>query len=285
MSSDGIAFLVVNYKSSTLVLALIEQITSAIGSLNIDWHIYVADNSGEFADVVGERWSKRLSVLDSGGNVGFARACNKIARLAKEEYLFFINPDIRLIDSSFLKLQFVYKEIRRNVGEKIPLVLGGHMIDEMDRDQPSYGNLPSITDDIESLFGMRVQINKIVYLSDTSGLYEVEYVTGAFMFMDRCTFNIVEGFDERFFLYYEEADLQMRMKKYGGISIFVSGVLAIHENGGTHSSSQSRERHILNGKKVYISINYVGWKKFVMIQIHYLNWVKWFLRPAINCLR
>ena len=68
--------------------------------------------------------------------------------------------------------------------------------------------------------------------SDHSITKKVDQVMGAFFFVRRSLFVGLNGFDERFFVYYEEVDFSYRAKLLGWSSVFISDAKAYHFGGG-----------------------------------------------------
>jgi len=69
----------------------------------------------------------------------------------------------------------------------------------------------------------------------------VDQVMGAFFMVRRCLFERLNGFDERFFIYYEDLDFSLRAKKLGYSSWFLADAAAYHRGCGT-SDSVKKER-------------------------------------------
>jgi GT2 family glycosyltransferase len=86
----------------------------------------------------------------------------------------------------------------------------------------SYGNLPTATHELNQKFLKEPGENK---KNDYNKPFEVGYVTGADMFLKNDAFA---RFDERFFLFYEESDLQFQLKKAGKKSLIIPGSKIIH---------------------------------------------------------
>jgi N-acetylglucosaminyl-diphospho-decaprenol L-rhamnosyltransferase len=71
----------------------------------------------------------------------------------------------------------------------------------------------------------------------------VDQVIGAFFLIRRAAFAEQGGFDERYFLYYEELDLSLRLRLAGWKSYFIKDVHAVHRGGG--STDQIKARRLL----------------------------------------
>ena len=64
----------------------------------------------------------------------------------------------------------------------------------------------------------------------------VDWVTGAAFMMDKTVFNAVGGFDERFFLYFEDIDLNKKVRNEGFMNWYVPSVQLIHLGGRSYGS-------------------------------------------------
>jgi len=69
---------------------------------------------------------------------------------------------------------------------------------------------------------------------------EVDQVIGAFFLVKRKVFDALRGFDERFFVYYEEVDFSYRAKKAGWGSLYLAEARAFHSGGGTSEQVKAR---------------------------------------------
>jgi GT2 family glycosyltransferase len=71
---------------------------------------------------------------------------------------------------------------------------------------------------------------------------EIDQVIGAFFLVRRELFNALHGFDERFFMYFEEVDFSYRARQAGWHSVYLAEAQAFHAGGGT--SNQVRARRL-----------------------------------------
>lgn len=78
---------------------------------------------------------------------------------------------------------------------------------------------------------------------------EVDYVVGALMFLRKDLFISLSGFDERFFMYFEETDLQFRIREVGLRRILITGPKVIHLEG--KSPNKSNKKRIIYSKSMY----------------------------------
>jgi len=142
-------------------------------------------------------------------NRGFAKACNIGAKKAKGRYLLFLNPDTQIIKADFDEL-ISFLDNHLKVG-----VIGLKILLENGSDQPySYGQKFGIFSKLGLLPGRRL-----------------DWVSGGAMVVRRKLFERLGGFDERFFMYFEDQDLCLRAKDLGFKVELWDGVEVVHFGG------------------------------------------------------
>jgi GT2 family glycosyltransferase len=81
---------------------------------------------------------------------------------------------------------------------------------------------------------------------------EVDQVMGAYFLVRKALFDKLGGFDERFFLYFEEVDFSYRAAQSGWKSIYLADVQAFHKGGGTSDQIKARRLfYILRSRLLY----------------------------------
>src|SRR6185503_11528018 len=172
--------------------------------------VVVIDNASRdgTAAAVRERFPS-VRLVANAENVGFARACNQGARESRARYLLFLNPDATLAPGSLGALAAIL-EARPRVG-----VVGPRTRSANGDIQVSTGPDLSLVSEIRQRRLVRgVARRDAAILVEAEGLHaverEVDWVSGACLMIRREAFDAVSGFDERFFLYEEDADLCRR---------------------------------------------------------------------------
>ena len=204
--------------------------------------VVVIDNAsrdGTAAAVRGRFPSVRL--VANAENVGFARACNQGARESRAPYLLFLNPDATLAPGSLGALAAIL-EARPRVG-----VVGPRTRSANGDIQVSTGPDLSLVSEIRQRRLVRgVARRDAAVLVEAEGLHAVEreadWVSGACLMIRREAFDAVSGFDERFFLYEEDADLCRRVRAAGWKVLFSPGAEARHALGRSMARSPERAR-------------------------------------------
>ena len=204
--------------------------------------VVVIDNASRdgTAAAVRERFPS-VRLVANAENVGFARACNQGARESRAPYLLFLNPDATLAPGSLGALAAIL-EARPRVG-----VVGPRTRSANGDIQVSTGPDLSLVSEIRQRRLVRgVARRDAAILVEAEGLHaverEVDWVSGACLMIRREAFDAVSGFDERFFLYEEDADLCRRVRQAGWQVLFSPTAEARHALGRSMARAPERAR-------------------------------------------
>ena len=211
--------------------ALMEAITAVLADRDIHELIVVDNGNTESARArLSQLTAKRNRVrfLQGHGNIGFARACNYGANLATGHYLYFLNPDAIVSKGAARKLA--------NAGDGLmePWITGGLLRDEKGREQRGARR--------RALTPLSALVSFVPVLEIIPGLHSIhretdplpsqpiqmETVSGASLMTDRPSFELMGGFDERFFLHVEDIEICRRARQMGGQVGFVPGATVMH---------------------------------------------------------
>ena len=192
------------------------------------------------AATVRERFPS-VRLIANPENVGFARACNQGARACAAPYLLFLNPDATLAPGSLSTLAAIL-EARPRVG-----VVGPRTRSANGDIQVSTGPDLSLVSEVRQRRLVRgVARRDPAVLVEAEGLHAVEreadWVSGACLMIRRQAFDAVAGFDERFFLYEEDADLCRRVRQAGWQVLFSPTAEARHALGRSMARTPERAR-------------------------------------------
>lgn len=183
-------------------------------------------------DTVLRAKSAGFEVLETGSNDGFGAACNVGLHAASTEFVLFCNPDVRpspdalgrlataLIDNPTAAIAGV-AFAKPNLARRFSRITGNIWM-----------FLPTWLQRPLKRVGIEVPIDP------TSEQVVVDYVVGAFMLCRASALRLVDGFDERFFLYCEEEDLCRRLGENGWQTLLVPAARATHE---TSTSSEGTD--------------------------------------------
>jgi N-acetylglucosaminyl-diphospho-decaprenol L-rhamnosyltransferase len=225
--------IIINWNAGDL---LFNCINSVLGSdlSSESYSIYVIDNnSTDNSLALIENISPNVHVFESKVNLGFGKACNYGAKMEDSEYLLFLNPDT-MIGEHTLKESIDY--LNRNPGVT---VLGCKHLDENGNIKPSCSRFPTFRNSLNDIFGISKIFPKkfksaaLMTDWDHSESRFVDQVMGAYFLIRRKNFDLLNGFDEQFFIYYEDSDLARRVTENGGSVYYNSQISIFHAGMGT----------------------------------------------------
>lgn len=206
-----------------------ESISDYLSSLNKalpqEAEVIIVDNNSSDKTVDNIQSFSKVILIQNNQNLGFAKGCNIGAKKARGEYLFFLNPDTLILDDAVNKL-LNYMENHSGIGIVAPKIY------HSDRRivQESVRKLPTLWGAIkEYIFNQKNSFTQ--YVPKTTGPASVESVYGAAMLIKRDVFKKLNGFDEKYFLYYEDLDLCKRVDRLGLKIIYYPGAEIQHQVG------------------------------------------------------
>lgn len=190
------------------------------------------------ASIPSEPWIEVIVVNNSVENRGFGAGCNVGARMARGQVLLFLNPDS--VAPASLDNLFEKVKSRADIG-----LWGFRLTDELGVGAASIGQQPSRLTALFMYSGLAKRLRRISWIKSLwfdwkvpKKQIEVGVVSGAVMAMKREDFDSVNGFDERFFLYWEEVDLARRIIEQGKKVVFEPAFSFIHSGGLSTDSKQ-----------------------------------------------
>ena len=205
--------------------------------------IVLVDNASAdgTADAVRAAFGKGVDVVANLSNVGFGAACNQGVALVRDARLvLFLNADVELTSGALAAL-VAEMESAPDIA-----VCGPRIVGTGGAPQPSVRGHPTPLALLHQHTALRfVRIGAAAYRrykepQVPEGGGTVDVVMGACMLVCGGSFRAARGFDPRYFLYFEEADLQRRLAASGRTTRFVPAAVVRHA-GGT-SSRRDPER-------------------------------------------
>lgn len=246
--SAKISGCIVTYNNSDIICECIESILK--NTQNLDFTLYVVDNAStdNTVELIKSNFPM-VKLIQNAENVGFGRGHNAVLDSIDSEYHAVINPDITL-DSNVVDELCKYLSEHKDVTMITPQIRNE---DGSEQHLPKYG--PTIKFAIISKFKPYKYLRKIYTreLENLSDATEVEFCTGCFFVIKSQEFKRLKGFDSRFFMYCEDADLSNRVRKSGKI-IFYPKVYAVHKWKRDNTRSLGGIMRFMNSLMKYFAI-------------------------------
>jgi len=264
---------IVNWNSGEMLSQCVKSIQKAWHGSFVFGKVYIVDNGSTDESLAFAKsfieFPFKLEILQNHENRGFGAACNQGAAQATSDYLLFLNPDTRLFESS-LSAPVVYMSRSENADVGI---VGVQLLDEFGHIARSCSRFPSGGTYIAQALGL----NRLPTLGRlTQAMIEwphdhtrtVDQVIGAFFMIRRSLFVDLGGFDERFFVYFEEVDLALRTREAGWRSVYLVEAQAFHVGGGTsHQVKAHRLFYSLRSRLLYGFKHFSRWQAWVLLVV------------------
>jgi GT2 family glycosyltransferase len=220
-----VSIIIVNYNTTEHLKKCLEAIINYTDK--ILYEIIVVDNNSPERDIenLAESFSS-VNFIFSSTNTGFGGGCNYGASKAKGKYLCFVNPDIIINDNVFFVF---FNYMNENPDTSL---CTGLQIGEAGELQYSYNNFQDVKWEFKMSFniGLNNAFKALLEKDEIKNgkIFEIDWALGALIFMRKEVFENVNGFDNDYFLYYEDNDLQFRIKKLGGKIVCLPFVRVFH---------------------------------------------------------
>lgn len=238
-----VSILIVNYNTAQWVQLCIESILRHSKEISIE--IIVVDNNSVQRDIHTVLAPfPEVILVESASNIGFGAACNLAATIAKGDFLFLLNPDT-ILQNNAIKY---FHDFWQAQSPLLSIACLGTMLQcENGEQQHSFGSFPKMKGLMLSkvksisrkIFNQKIQSSS---LPNFQSYLQVDYITGADLFISKENFLRFHGFDERFFMYFEETDLQKRMKEKGLFAYVITQPIIMHKKGASTEANQDQLR-------------------------------------------
>lgn len=246
-----VSIIIVSYNTRDLLYNCINSIYS--NNIQCDYEVIVVDNNSQddSCKMLREEFPQ-VKLIESPQNLGFGRANNLGITHAKGDYYLFLNSDTLLMNNA---IDNFLDYIRLNAKEHIG-ALGSILINKDGQNMHSYGAFLSIKYLLQdilhkyiSIFIKSIKMPHEVFLcpDDVESSLEVDYITGADLFVPADIVRKMGAFDPIFFMYCEEVDWQKRMADGGYKRIIINGPRIIHLEG---ASAPSMNKHRSIGRTI-----------------------------------
>ena len=259
-----LSIIIVNWNTGSLLRECIASLYSTIKAHTFE--VIVVDNASTDKSAHDTSNWPRLHVIYNGQNVGFAAANNQGFRRSTGKYLLILNPDTIALPGAIDRL-VDFLELHPHVG-----AVGPRLLSSTGDLQPSCSHYPSLFNvSMEALGLSRLFPRKKLFARTTMTYWDhdferqVEVVCGACLMLRRDALWEVGFLDERFYIYYEETDICLRLSQAGLQSYLVPSAEIIHLGG--QSSLKNLDVRIIARYRsllVFYDKHYPCWQSLVL---------------------
>ena len=240
MNPATVHVVIINWNSGTQLRECLQSF-AAVADDDVAARVTVIDNASTDGSSEGLEASMPLAVVRNTDNRGFGAACNQGAAGSEADFLLFLNPDTRLMPGSFAE---PVRYLRAHENERVGIV-GIQLVDADGRVARNTARAPTAW----SMVGNSVGFDRLAprlfpphFVTEWAHdqTRTVDQVMGAFFLVRRSLFEVLGGFDERFFVYYEDLDFSVRARAQGWRSVYLSTAQAFHRGQGTTEGATAR---------------------------------------------
>lgn len=232
-----ISILYVYYNTPNEIINSISTIKNVIGDFS--YEIIIVDNASKKSLPQKIAKDKFIRIIKNAINLGYGKALNQGAKIASGEFLLLVNSDTQFFPRS-LELLVKKGDSDSRIG-----IVGPQVLDVKGKILQSISDVPFLPDSLFVFSFLRNIFPFSKYVEryhrddlDRIKMHEVNTVGGACMLMRKSLFNKINGFDEQFFMYFEEADLCYRAKKAGYKIIYLPSARIIHMVGRSSTDKE-----------------------------------------------
>ncbi len=239
-----VSIVIVNYNSGKFL----EQCLGSLQRNTGRFEVIVVDNGSTDMSVefLKQPRTDKISLHQNKENVGFSRAANQGASLITGKYILFLNPDC-LVPADTIQSLADFLEANSRCG-----LCGGLVLDFFGREQtgcrrhdPTPGNV--IGKGLTRLFpGLPLPTFDLTFQPLPQNPVPVDAVSGSFMMVRRDVHESIQGFEEAFFLHFEDLDYCRRVRESGFEVFFLPDALVFHYQG---ASAGTQEHTIYKHKR------------------------------------
>lgn len=231
-----ISVIVVNYNSSPFIKDCIDSLLRYTNP-HRDEIIVVDNNSTDNSRDIIEKYRK-VKLIKLKNNIGYGAGCNAGARIAKGDILLCMNPDVQLL-TPLNSIRDIFMK-NNTCAIVAPVVVSNNKM------YSPIWKLPTVFGEFLGdfkIFSRRYHLIDTTKNNATIRLRTNQFASGAALFIKKTYFDQIGGFDENFFLYFEDADLFVRIYQLMYLCFLDTKTHVTHSNG--ESSTNLGDKKIM----------------------------------------
>ncbi len=256
-----VSVVIVSYNTAHLTEACLKSLIEQ--TRDVTFEAIVVDNAS--ADDSAERIRAqfpRVRLIALRENIGFARGVNLAAEQASGDFILLLNPDTVVLDGA---VQRLFEFARANPRHGI---YGGRTLSpEGDVDARSCWGRPTLW----SLFCFATGLSTIFARSrlfdpeslggwQRDSIREVPIVSGCLCLIERSVWRQLGGFDARYFMYGEDADLCLRAIERGWRPVITPSASITHMVGASSATRGDKKILVMRGKATLLRRHFRAWR-------------------------
>lgn len=240
MSDKELSIIVVSYQSQRRLARCLDSIGKKIMPAVATEVVVVNNDPTENLEEISNKFPE-VAVFNNQRNKGFGQACNLGAGYASGDVLLFLNPDTEIFSENITD---VIGELKNNTAS----IIGSGLLTENEKIQKwSAGEEINLADILRNNLGFP-RSRKIWKKSKRT---PCAWVAGTAMFVKKELFQKLSGFDEKFFMYFEDVDLCRRARLLGHEVLYFPDFRVWHKSGESYENKRKQKKNYYRSQDYY----------------------------------
>jgi len=260
-----LSIIIVSYKGYERLKQCLDSLNSFSGR-NLSTEVIVVNNSpGDDAIRSFEIHYPGFRYINNEINGGYANGCNKGAGYASGQFILILNPDTIITERA---LEELVKTAKSNPAF---IITSCRQINEKGRESIAWGPFPGLrnmTGLMRAIFssGYRSQIR----LKDgfPPDIFFPDWISGSVVLISKENYLRLNGFDDDYWMYFEDVDLCKRVRDSGGEIAYCKNVAIEHNHGGSSrinkTTASLTKAEVLISKHIYFSKHKSGTQELLI---------------------
>jgi GT2 family glycosyltransferase len=276
-----LSVIIVSYRGWNRLEKCLDSLNNLKGR-DFDSEVIIVDNTPLKDEIDPIRRKFRdFRFIHNDLNGGFGNGSNTGAKNASGKYLLFLNPDTVITGEAVSGL------LRMAEANPSYTLLSCRQVNEKGKECNVTGEFPrfrNLTGTMRTIFGKKLPVTDI-----SGNVVFPEWISGSVLLMRAEDFRKTGGFDEDFWMYYEDVDLCKRISDNGGTNALCRNLFIEHNHGGSSrinlSTTALTKTEVLISRHIYISKHIKGSGRF-LIQLFMIvnNFISGFIQAVLGLI-
>lgn len=230
--------IIINYRTYLLTKSCLTSLLSLKSKDRFE--IVLVDNASNDGSIeaLDEIFGDKIKIIKCKENLGFSGGNNLGSKKAQGEYLLFLNSDTEVSEDIFNSAKNIFKSDKK-IGIISPLLLDKYGNEQKN----SFGSFPNLK-------------NLIINKSFINKNNKIQWLSGCALFISKKIFYELKGFDEKFFLYFEDVDICKRASDIGYRCHLDKNTNITHLSGQSLNKNRKRKLIYYKSQNYYFKKHY-----------------------------
>lgn len=265
MSKMKLSIIVVSYNTRQMTLDCLNSVFTQTSGFDFEVIVFENASVDGSAEAIEEQFPN-VVLIKSKENIGFARGNNEAIKQASGDLVLLLNPDTVVLDEAINRL------IEFSDEHKAAGIWGGRtLFGDHSLNANSCFRFMSVWNQFCRASGLASVFSKSGFFNaeeyggwNRDTVRQVDVVCGCFLLISRAAWDHLGGFDLRFFMYAEEADLCARAAKSLGYKPMITPkATIIHYGGASESIRSDKMVRLLAAKAEFMEVHWGWWRRLL----------------------